>query len=196
MRIFLLLLLSMSLCVQGYNAPKKDYKVATKHPKIFNYTEDIHANTDTEFFDDNLNALNLEAYEGKAVLVVFWATWCFSCASKMSSLNNLKKDFRRLPFEVLAISEDSKGLDVVKEFYKKHEITHIPMLLDVRNALMKSMGINILPTALLLDENGKIIYEFTGAINWQDDEVREIILSVIPGKPFMPNNTYNHALNF
>ena len=196
MRIFLLLLLSISFCTNTYSVQKKDYKEATKHPKIFNYTENIYANTSIEFFDDSLQALRLELYEGKAVLVVFWATWCFSCTSKMKALNHLKKDFRKLPFEILPIAQDSKGLDAVKEFYTKHEITHIPMLLDIRNKLMKSMDINILPTALLLNDEGRIVYEFTGAINWHDDEVREVILSVIPGNPSMPRNTYSQALNF
>ena len=190
MRIFLFLLIYCSFLPSIYSIVITDSKEKIKNVKIRHYSKKIYAPNDVIFFDEDLKSLNLELYEGKSVLVVFWATWCFSCTSKMKDLDILKKDFRKLQFDILPISEDTKGLEVIKDFYNSHNIKHIPILLDDKNKLMRSMDINTLPTALLLDEDGRIIYEFIGSIDWRSDEVRELILSVIPGKPSMPRNTY------
>ena len=56
--------------------------------------------------------------------------------------------------------------------------------------MMQIMGINSLPTALIVDAEGKIIYEIIGPVNWHDDEVREMILEVIPGNPMLPKNSH------
>ena len=45
----------------------------------------------------------------KQCLLVFWATWCGSCISELPSLENLAKDFRKLPFKIIALSQDYQG---------------------------------------------------------------------------------------
>lgn len=169
------------------------YKKQIKSPKIRSYTKDIFAPTDIAFLDEDNKALSLELYEGKAILIVFWATWCSACIKKMHNLDMLKKDFRKLQFDILPISEDTRGVQIIKDFYNNNNIKYLPILHDYQNKLMRSMGINSLPTALLLDDTGRIIYEFIGAINWQENEIRELILSQIPGEPSMPRNSYNNS---
>lgn len=151
---------------------------------------------DIAIFDEENKKHFLEEYEGKTVLLVFWATWCAPCITEMSDLDILQKDFRKTNFLVLPISQDYTGIAAVKDFYKMHELRHLPIMHDYKNALFKSFGIAGLPTAILINTEGMAVARFTGAINWYDEKVREILLKYIPGNPSTPRNSYqDSALN-
>ncbi len=111
---------------------------------------------DVNFFDKDGNKVFLDEFEGKTILVSFWASWCGSCVEELPSLDILQKDFRKLPFEVLAISEDFKGIAVAEDHFNKYGIRHLKLYHDYKNSLFKAMGVVGLPTAFLIDPEGKI----------------------------------------
>jgi len=143
------------------------------------------------FFDEEKNQYSLDQFEGKTILLVFWATWSASCVKEMPDLDMLQKDFRKLPFLVVPISEDYQDIKVVKEYFKSYQIRYLPIYHDYRNQLFKALGVISLPTSILIDPNGKIITSFVGNTNWYDEKIRETILSTIPGNYPEPKNSYN-----
>ncbi len=145
---------------------------------------------DVNFFDKDGNKVFLDEFEGKTILVSFWASWCGSCVEELPSLDILQKDFRKLPFEVLAISEDFKGIAVAEDHFNKYGIRHLKLYHDYKNSLFKAMGVVGLPTAFLIDPEGKIKVIFKGNTKWHDESVREMLLSEIPGNPETPKNSY------
>lgn len=145
---------------------------------------------EVEIFDLQGNKHYLEEYEGKTVLLVFWATWCSPCVSEMKDLDILQKDFRKLPFLVLPISEDYTGVKGVEAFYTGHNLRHLPILHDYKNKLFRAMNITGLPTSILINASGKAVVTFTGAIDWYDEMIREKILAHIEGNPTLPKNSY------
>jgi peroxiredoxin len=145
---------------------------------------------DTSFFNVNGEKVYLDQYEGKTILLAFWATWCGGCISEMASLNALQKDFKHLPFEVIAVSEDYNGVTVVEEHYRVQQIRHLPIYHDYQNQLFKAMSVAGLPTAFLIDQSGRVKVVFKGEVKWHDKEIRDIILSEIAGNPEPPKNSY------
>jgi hypothetical protein len=105
-------------------------------------------------------------------------------------LDILQKDFRKLPFEVLAISEDFKGVKAAEDHFNKYGIRHLKLYHDYKNSLFKAMSVIGLPTAFLIDPEGKIKVIFKGNTKWHDEPVRDILLSEIPGNPETPKNSY------
>lgn len=151
---------------------------------------------DIAFFNEENEKVFLDQFEGKTILLVFWASWCGSCIEELPSLDTLQKDFRKLAFEVVAISEDFGGIKAVRDHFVKYGIRHLTLYHDYRNALFKGMSIAGLPTAYLVDPDGKIKMIFKGNIKWHDDEIRDIILAEIPGNPQVPKNSYiKNSLN-
>ena len=148
---------------------------------------------DENFFDQEGNKVSLDQFEGKTILVSFWASWCGSCIEELPSLDILQKDFRKLPFEVVAISEDFKGIEAAKDHFEKYEIRHLKLYHDYKNALFKSMEVIGLPTTFLIDPNGKIKVIFKGNIKWHDDSIRNILLSEVAGNPETPKNSYTQT---
>ncbi|KJW05681.1 TlpA disulfide reductase family protein [Rickettsia argasii] len=142
-------------------------------------------------FDEEKNQYSLDQFEGKTILLVFWATWSAPCVKEMPDLDMLQKDFRKLPFSVIPISEDYQGVKVVKEYFKSYQIRYLPIYHDYRNELFKALGVVSLPTSILIDPNGKIVTSFVGNTNWYDEKVRDTILSAISGNYPEPKNSYN-----
>jgi thiol-disulfide isomerase/thioredoxin len=94
------------------------HKVNIQRPEPY-YAPDVN------FFDENGDKIFLDQFEGKTVLLVFWASWCGACVSEMPSLDVLQKDFRKLPLEIIALSEDYLGVEAVKKYFASQEIRHL-----------------------------------------------------------------------
>lgn len=152
--------------------------------------QNAYTDTETNFFDEQGNKVFLDQYEDKTVLLVFWATWCGSCISELPFLDNLAKDFRKLPFKVIALSQDYQGVDVVAKYFLEHDIRHLEIFHDYQNQLFRAMSVVSLPTAFLINSDGKIKKLFKGRIKWQDNDIRAILLNEIEGNPEMPKNSY------
>ncbi len=151
---------------------------------------------DIAFYDENNEKKFIEDFEGKTLLMVFWATWCAPCLQEMVELDALKKDFRKLQLDILPISQDYHGATIVKEFYKKNNIRYLPIYLDYKNSIFREMRMVGLPTCYIVDSEGFIKAIITGSINWYDESLRKILLEYIGGHPVMPINSYkDHSLN-
>lgn len=145
---------------------------------------------EVNFFDKEGNKIFLDQFEDKTILIVFWASWCGSCVEELPSLDGLQKDFKKLPFEIIAISEDFKGVEVAEAHFDKYGIRHLKLYHDYKNSLFKAMSVVGLPTAFLVDPEGRIKVIFKGNTKWHDDSIRDILLSEIPGNPEAPKNSY------
>ena len=75
---------------------------------------------DTRLLDGK--SLPAAALKNKAVLVVFWATWCPSCQRELPELQKLYEKHRARGFEILALSVDADRF-TVEEFWKDHDYT-------------------------------------------------------------------------
>ena len=84
-------------------------------------------------------SVNLTDYRGKVVLLNIWATWCPPCVEEMPSLEKLYQEMKGEPFEILAVSLDETGAEVVAPFMKKHKL-NFPALIDSAGTLKKSLS--------------------------------------------------------
>ena len=154
---------------------------------------DRYLDSEVGFFDGDGNKVYLDQYEGTNILLVFWATWCGTCISELPALDNLQKDFRKLPFKIIAVSQDYKGVEVVKEHFFAHELRHLGVFHDYKNQLFRELSVVSLPTAFFINADGKNKLVFRGRIKWQDDNVRSMILAEIGENLELPKNTYKFA---
>ncbi|MBI5047891.1 MAG: TlpA family protein disulfide reductase [Deltaproteobacteria bacterium] len=121
--------------------------------------------------------VSLSDYKGKVVFVNFWATWCKPCEEEMPSMQAmyevLKNRFQN--FELLAVSVDSKELNVVESFAKKYRLT-FPILHDRKGKVKEIYKTTGVPETFIIDQNGVIAEKVWGPRNWSNqDSVRTII---------------------
>lgn len=111
--------------------------------------------------------LKLSDYQGKYLLINFWATWCGPCQLEMSSLELLFRTFKERNLVVVAISNDIFGSQVVAPYIQAQNFT-FRVGLDPQLKVSDAFGVIHLPTTFLIDPQGKIIGVLSGAENWAD----------------------------
>jgi len=101
--------------------------------------------------------ISLSDSNGKVRLVDFWATWCAPCREEIPMLNELQETFGD-GLQILAISDEDSG--VIREFVEEYDVhyTNLVGTVDVTEAY----GVLGLPTAYLLDGEGRIVESFMG----------------------------------
>lgn len=120
---------------------------------------------DTEFDDPDGETVTLESFQGKPVLVNFWATWCAPCVKEMPTLDRLAAR-ERDKLQIIALSQDTGGREKVDDFFTKAKLTALEPYIDPKLALMGQMRIDVLPTSVLFDARGREIWRVTGEEDW------------------------------
>lgn len=119
----------------------------------------------------NLAAENvsLSDYQGKVVLLNFWATWCMPCRQEMPSMERLWQQYRDQGLIILAVSTDEGGPGRVKSFVKRLKIT-FPIALDPDARASDLYQVSGLPVSYLIDQQGRIVRKITGSEDWMSEK--------------------------
>ncbi len=118
----------------------------------------------------------LADFQGKFVLLQFWATWCPYCEKQMPDLVKLQARYKENPkLIILPVSIDEEGQNAVANFYKSRGYNSLPVVLDENKNLYRSFGLRGVPTSILISDKGKII-EIFNSISQLDLEIFDQIL--------------------
>jgi thiol-disulfide isomerase/thioredoxin len=123
---------------------------------------------------------SLESYRGKVVILNFWATWCPPCRREIPSMEALYQAFRDEAFAILAINEWETEDHVFAFMGQLPVEPGFPILLDLDSAVATSFGVKGLPTTLLLDPQGRIVYRAVGGRDFDHPEVKKTIRALLP----------------
>ncbi len=107
------------------------------------------------------NSVKLSVYRGKVVFLNIWATWCPPCREEMPSMEALYQKLKGRQFEMLAVSIDAKGEEVVGPFVAKYGLT-FPVLLDPDNKTYRLYGLTGVPETFIVDKSGVVIHKIIG----------------------------------
>ena len=96
------------------------------------------------------------------VLINFWATWCAPCKKEMVFLDEFEKEYKKEGFSVLSVSIDNqKSLSQVRSYVRVNNYS-FDVFLDPNMQVFKKMNGNLMPTNILLDQKGNIIWRHYG----------------------------------
>ena len=105
-------------------------------------------------------------YQGKAMLINFFATWCPPCRKEIPSLIQLQKEYGPKGFTVIGISTDQGGTSLVDKFAQKMEINY-PVLLSDSQTPSAFGGILGIPTSFLVNREGNVVKRYDGYVDHQ-----------------------------
>lgn len=114
-------------------------------------------------------ALNLAEWQGRIVIVNFWATWCLPCREEMVELQKAAAQ-RKEDLRIIAIAVDVQGWRSVTPFLREYDI-RFPVAV-VTPALLRSFGmerpLRLLPQTLIFDRQGRRAAHFKNAVTVKD----------------------------
>jgi thiol-disulfide isomerase/thioredoxin len=106
-------------------------------------------------------------WQGKKLLVVFWATWCTPCLMEIPTLNKLHQKYLDENFAIISINIDDehKQQSTLPKAIKKYRIQYPVLLGNPEKSSAQFNHFNALPTAFLVDEKGIMRQQLTGAFS-------------------------------
>ncbi|MDM8545743.1 TlpA family protein disulfide reductase [Candidatus Venteria ishoeyi] len=124
-------------------------------------------------FEDLLGTQHkLSDYQGKWVVLNYWATWCPPCLRELPTLN----DFHAMSEHavVLGVNEDRIKNTALSNFVQNHEIDY-PIIPNSKGQqskqtyrkLRQDFPFQGLPTTYIIDPKGEIVARHSGEISLQ-----------------------------
>jgi len=123
----------------------------------------------TIFEDFSGNKINLEDYQGKLVIINFWATWCPPCKKEMPSLNMLYQNENFKNLEVLAVNMDQPtNKQKTKKFFNDLNIKNLKIFFDNDLNFVKKFKLKGMPTTILVNKKGEEFGRILGGANFEN----------------------------
>jgi cytochrome c biogenesis protein CcmG/thiol:disulfide interchange protein DsbE len=119
---------------------------------------------------DQEGELSLSDLRGKAVVLNFWASWCYPCRAEAPVLEQIWRDNRERGLVVLGLdakdfSGDGRG------FVRRFGLT-FPIVHDGPGDTFSDWGVTALPESYVIGRDGRVIAAFVGAVNSDEDRRR------------------------
>jgi peroxiredoxin len=114
--------------------------------------------------DLNGSEITLSDYEGKMLVLNFWATWCPPCRAEIPDFIEVYSEYRDKGLEILGISVDQVSPNQVRQFVERNEMNY-PVAMATRELFRDYPSPQAIPTTLVIDRTGKIQYKKVGMMS-------------------------------
>lgn len=125
--------------------------------------------------------LNIANEKGNVVFLNVWATWCGPCRFETPELQALQNQYAASGLKVIGVSVDEGDSAAVKGFVTEQKITY-PIAVDPEGRIANLVQTTVLPTSLLIDRNGKIVWRQVGAIMPNDAKLKAAVEKAVAAK--------------
>lgn len=139
---------------------------ATESPDRLNVHATPRPVPEITFENGDGEPMTLADFRGKVVVLNVWATWCPPCRRELPTLDRLQAELGGERFEVLALSIDSAGPSVVREFFSEEGIEHLVLYIDTSARALPHLDIRGIPTTLVVDAEGREVARLIGEADW------------------------------
>lgn len=128
-----------------------------------------------ELVDLDGTARKLSDYEGKAVVVNFWGTFCPPCVKEMPEFERQYAKWKEQGLVILAINLSEDTL-TVNNFVRRFELNY-PILRDVNRKTERSYGLKSYPTTFFIKPDGTLMEIKVGGMTEAeiDDRIERLL---------------------
>ena len=169
-----------TLQAQGPAAIPAQVEASAEKGKLIGLGTGFRALPFTSMVDLKGQTHTFEGYNGKVLVLHFWAHWCPYCRSEIEELTKLQNDEQwvRQGVQVLTVSIDQEP-GKLKQFVKDQQLPY-PVVVDQEQAVStaEQYGVSGIPVTLILTRDGRIGVRMPGA-----GEIIENVKKVLAESP-------------
>lgn len=111
--------------------------------------------------DPDGKVVDIKSFQGKYVLIDFWASWCGPCRKAIPEIKQLYNTYKDKGFDVLSISVDTDNA-AWRKAMKDEDMPWTQTLSPNKNKTLNDFMIVGIPTLFLIDRQGRIVEKYTG----------------------------------
>jgi len=115
---------------------------------------------------DRGRSISVPNFDGKLLVLNFWATWCPPCVSEMPSLNQFQKDFAAAGVVVLGVSVD-RNERAYRRLIEQKKVAFLTAR-DPEARISSRYGTFKYPETYVIDRTGKVVQKIIGPADWTD----------------------------
>lgn len=97
--------------------------------------------------------------QGRPAVLQYWATYCGVCRRELPEMQTLHEDAHGR-YEVLTVTSESP--ERVMGFLEAQGLD-LPVLIDHAGDFRQWLGLEVLPTTVIIDDQGRVVHDFEGA---------------------------------
>jgi thiol-disulfide isomerase/thioredoxin len=118
---------------------------------------------------------DLRTFQGKVLMLNFWATWCPPCRAEMPSIERLYLSMRDKDFAVLGINQGESAEKIKSKLTMFNPTPSFPLLVDSHSEVGAYFKVNDLPTTLIFNKQGNLSGVANGARDFTNASIRKSI---------------------
>ena len=116
------------------------------------------------------------------MIIDFWATWCEPCKKQMRYLDLFHNHFKDLGFKVLTVNTDTpKSMSKVKPYVRTKGF-EFNVAVDPNSQIKKKMKIQQMPTTIIVDQDGTVVYRHKGYVPGDEVGILKAITQLLDKK--------------
>ena len=113
-----------------------------------------------------------ELSKDNILIINFWALWCTPCVKEMPALHNLAKKLENSRVKIIYINQDNfKDYKKVESFIAKLNFHKGDVFMDFDMSSNKVFKLRGIPTTLISNGSGEIIWRIEGVIDWENKDI-------------------------
>jgi peroxiredoxin len=124
---------------------------------------------------------DIASEHGNVVFLNLWATWCAPCRGEIPELQAMHEKYASRGLKVVGVSLDDTGVDGVKQFATEHKMTY-PIAYDPQGKLAELFQTSVVPTSVIIDRGGKIVWKKFGAVSSSDQSLTDALTKALDAK--------------
>jgi len=119
----------------------------------------------------------LSDYQGKVVVLDFWASWCVPCRRSFPWMNEIQNKYADDGLVVIAVNLDTQASDAAA--FLQHYPANFSVYYDHERQLARQYEVEAMPSSFLIDRDGRVVESHLGFKSGKTDDYEAAIVTLL-----------------